>query len=222
MAKNSEELAMHYRELTKARPVSGDPQKVVERYDELAATYDEHSKFVGYSAPAGACRRVCEVVTSKDSLILDVGCGTGMLGELLNKEGYSNLYGLDPSERSCDVARSKGCYATVIQGVARPDSPLSFNDGHFDALVSSGTFQPGHCDQNDIPELIRLLRPSGFMVISTRKASLNETDSYRVKSTLKHYVDTGVLQEFSYQEFDDYFGFATEDVTGIVLTYKKK
>lgn len=41
MAKNSEELAMHYRELTKARPVSGDPQKVIESYDELAATYDE-------------------------------------------------------------------------------------------------------------------------------------------------------------------------------------
>lgn len=62
----------------------------------------------------------------------------------------------------------------------------------------------------------------GFMVISTRKASLNETDSYRVKSTLKHYVDTAVLEETSYQEFNDYFGFATEDVTGIVLTYKKK
>ncbi|XP_030851331.1 methyltransferase-like protein 27 [Strongylocentrotus purpuratus] len=222
MAKNSEELAMHYRELTKARPVSGDPQKVIESYDELAATYDEHSKFVGYSAPAGAYRRLPEVVPNKQALILDVGCGTGMLGEMLHKDGYSNLYGLDPSDKSCDVARSKGCYATIIQGVARPETPLSFDDGYFDAIVSSGTFQPGHCDQNDIPELIRLLRSGGFMVISTRKASLNETDSYRVKSTLKHYVDTSVLEETSYQEFNDYFGFATEDVTGIVLTYKKK
>ena len=60
------------------------------------------------------------------------------------------------------------------------------------------------------------------MVISTRKASLNDTDSYRVKSTLKHYVDKNILEEVSYQEFDDYFAFATEEVTGIVLTYKKK
>ena len=36
---------------------------------------------------------------TKDSLILDVGCGTGKIAEMLSKEGYRNIDGVDASQK---------------------------------------------------------------------------------------------------------------------------
>jgi SAM-dependent methyltransferase len=43
----------------------------------------------------------------KDSDIIDVGCGTGRLLSLLNKNGYKNLYGIEKSKTMFEVAVEK-------------------------------------------------------------------------------------------------------------------
>lgn len=49
----------------------------------------------------------------KSTKILDVGCGSGELLRLLKKNGYKNLYGLDPSEKSIEKLREQGIQGDV-------------------------------------------------------------------------------------------------------------
>lgn len=44
-------------------------------------------------------------VPGKDSAILDLGCGSGGLLHMLDRQGYSNLLGLDPSPRSAEIGQ---------------------------------------------------------------------------------------------------------------------
>ena len=50
---------------------------------------------------------------SKESLILDMGCGQGAVCDLLAKEGYQNLYGIDGSEAMLESAKKKGIYKEI-------------------------------------------------------------------------------------------------------------
>jgi len=39
-----------------------------------------------------------------DVEILDFGCGTGLVGQCLNEMGYSNISGIDASEKMLELA----------------------------------------------------------------------------------------------------------------------
>ena len=43
----------------------------------------------------------------RDARIVDFGCGTGILGIELRKEGYSNIVGIDASQGMVDVCKGK-------------------------------------------------------------------------------------------------------------------
>ena len=41
----------------------------------------------------------------KDAEIVDLGCGTGLLGEILFNLGYKNIIGVDGSEEMLNICR---------------------------------------------------------------------------------------------------------------------
>ena len=48
---------------------------------------------------------------NKDKLrILDIGCGTGLIGKYLAQKGFKHMVGLDVSPMMLAKARSKGVY----------------------------------------------------------------------------------------------------------------
>lgn len=47
-------------------------------------------------------------IQNKKDSILDIGCGSGLLLEYMRNEGYENLLGLDPSQESIEILKSKG------------------------------------------------------------------------------------------------------------------
>ena len=44
---------------------------------------------------------------SKESKIIDFGCGTGLVGVELTKNGFTNIVGIDGSQEMLEVAKSK-------------------------------------------------------------------------------------------------------------------
>jgi len=68
----------------------------------------------------------------KGDRILDIGCGTGHLLNLVRANGYDNVYGLDPADIACHTAKEK--YGLdVIQGSLFDDLDL----GMFDFIILS-------------------------------------------------------------------------------------
>ena len=97
---------------------------------------------------------------NKNSNILEVGCGVGIQLAILKKLGFTNLYGIDTSQKSVDVSRTleetKGI--NIIQGDAQK---IPFKDGYFNLVFTTRMLI--HIDSDDhinmvMAEIVRCSR----------------------------------------------------------------
>ncbi|SMC24980.1 Methyltransferase domain-containing protein [Desulfacinum hydrothermale DSM 13146] len=146
---------------------SKDNDELRRRYDQWADGYDQDLLEVhGYRGPEKAVAQLTQFVSDSDALILDAGCGTGLVGELLCEKGYKNLVGIDLSEGMLRVASQKSVYKT-LQTMTLGE-PLAFPDRYFDAVISVGVFTQGHAPPKAFDELVRITRPNGTIVFTLR------------------------------------------------------
>ncbi len=93
--------------------------------------------------------------------VLDIGCGTGLVGAALGQHGFTDVDGLDLSAAMLAAARDKRIYGTLIE--ADLMQPLALADGCYDAVICAGTFISGHVDASRMGEIVRLIRPGGHL-----------------------------------------------------------
>lgn len=168
-----------------------DPEEVKRSYKEWANTYDSDLNSFGYVAPHVGVELLTQRLVdefdnvdgldSKGALILDAGCGTGLVGALLSKLGYSQLHGFDFSTSMLEKASLTGHYADLqVQDFS---GPLATASNTYHAVISIGVYTK-RFDQHFIAEMIRITRPSGYFVFSCREMYFGEVmDS--VSSLLK-------------------------------------
>ncbi len=150
--------------------------ELMDAYGEWAATYDSDLMGeMGYRAPDIAARALRNRLPGHDARILDAGCGTGIVGEILHRSGYRNLDGLDYSRHMLDRAREKGVYRTLTRmDLTRP---LDIPGDAYDAVISVGTFTCGHVGPDALEELARIARPGGHICFTVRERAYTE-DGY--------------------------------------------
>lgn len=104
----------------------------------------------------------------KDSLVLDVACGTGYGVEQLCKAGAKKVYGVDIDKESILFAQEnhKHSNANYICGTA---SRLDFEDNTFDVIVTFETIEHLQNEERKayLGELFRVLKPQGQVILST-------------------------------------------------------
>src|SRR4051812_9175039 len=153
---------------------ASDPREVADRYDEWAKGYDHDLASWSYQAPEVVADIVVSLAPTTAS-VLDVGCGTGLVGRALRTRGFSGqMLGLDISQESLRSALRCGAY----DGVARADlqQPLPHAADSVDSLVCVGvmTYLP---DVDAVwRELARVVRPGG-LVVATQRDDLWRTRS---------------------------------------------
>lgn len=164
-------------------------EEFAERYDEWASTYDKDliEKW-GYTMPALIGDLFMKYVKNREARILDAGAGTGLGGEYIKRKGYDNLFAIDASQGMLNQAKPKKIYRELAQMFL--DERLDFPDDYFDAVLCAGVI--GHAPPESFNELIRVTKPSGFIVFSLRVAfydeprfhekqrSLEETEKWRL------------------------------------------
>ena len=145
---------------------SCDNKELAERYDVWAKDYDEDlDEGFGWIGPQRAVDFLVKYVDKK-ARILDAGAGTGLVGELLSKQGYKNLIAMDLSEGMLNEARKKNAYNEFHQMVM--GEPLDFPTGLFDAVISVGVLTVGHAPATSLDDLVRITKPGGHVVFSLR------------------------------------------------------
>lgn len=95
--------------------------------------------------------------------VLDVACGTGVVGETIRMAGYNNVDGLDPCQGYLEGAQAKGIYRSVFREFIDPDSPTSLPDSSYDVLLCCAGFFQGLISPRAFPELLRITRPGGII-----------------------------------------------------------
>jgi len=151
---------------------SDDPKKSARIYDGWSEEYEQHMQGVGYTHPAIVASMLARHLPVTDAPILDAGCGTGILGEILNAVGYSNLYGFDASVGMLELANAKNNYKNLQQSFL--GKPLNYNDDYFAACTASGVFTQGHAPLDGLHELIRITQPGGLIVFTISRTYLGE------------------------------------------------
>lgn len=139
------------------------PEKVVRLYEAWAESYDgTFAAAMDYQLPA----RVAEAFDRAGGRgpVLDVGAGTGLVGERLAELGFGVVDATDISEEMLEVARRKELYQRVFHGdlMGRLDCP----DSAYGGVVSAGTFTHGHVGPEALPELLRVARPGAVFALS--------------------------------------------------------
>lgn len=78
----------------------------MEAYTSFAQVYDMFMDNVDYEAWGEYLLQLLAEYGVKDGIILDMGCGTGSITEILNKAGY-DMIGIDNSQEMLNIAMEK-------------------------------------------------------------------------------------------------------------------
>ncbi|XP_035697445.1 methyltransferase-like protein 27 [Branchiostoma floridae] len=153
--------------------------EMVAQYDSFAELYDEETAKRDYQGP-----RICAEALAKwlgdrkSSCILDVAAGTGLCAEELRKLGFTSIDGLDPSQRSLDYAMSKNRYNKYICDFVGANRTSNIDNDSYDAVSCCGGFILGAMEPDCLPDLIRFVRPGGYVCITTRNNYLTTVKAY--------------------------------------------
>lgn len=79
---------------------------VMEAYTGFAAVYDTFMDNIPYEEWCGYVKRLLKKYGVEQGILLDLGCGTGSLTELLDSAGY-DMIGIDNSEEMLQIAMEK-------------------------------------------------------------------------------------------------------------------
>jgi SAM-dependent methyltransferase len=93
---------------------------------------------------------------------LDVGCGEGRFCRMLRSRGVDAV-GIDPTPALIAVARARDARGTFVKGMAEK---LPFGNAAFDLVVSYLSLIDIPDVEVAIPEMARVLRPGGTLLIA--------------------------------------------------------
>lgn len=131
-------------------------------YRDWAESYDiGFSINQGYQIPREVA--LAFVAVGGKGPVLDVGAGTGLVGEQLRGLGVQDVDGVDLSAEMLGVAATKGHYRALIE--ADITRPLP-DDPKFNGFVSAGTFTLGHVGPQGVVTLMQAASQGAIFVIS--------------------------------------------------------
>ena len=143
-------------------------------YREWAHSYDAgFGDAQGYQLPQAVARAY--IAAGGKGPVLDVGAGTGLLGEHLTTT--LDMDGVDLSSVMLGVARSKQIYRDLYTG----NINVQLNLPQYMGIVSAGTFTLGHVGPTAIDNLLEIAEPGGLFVLAVNAV---------------HYVDAGFAAYF--------------------------
>ena len=136
-------------------------------YANWAETYDTtFAADMHYRAPAAVA--ACYARLSTAGPVLDLGAGTGLVGEELARRGAKDIHGTDISPEMLQQAAQKSVYARLFEGDLTARLPVE--DGFYVGVVSAGTFTHGHVGPDALEEVLRCMAPKAWAVLSVNAA----------------------------------------------------
>jgi predicted TPR repeat methyltransferase len=122
---------------------------IAEHYNELCAHYEQIYLTAGYHDPL-RCAELCKEIFGDNAptvQILDMGCGTGLVGQYLKERGFLHVVGVDASSGMLEKAKEKESYEELQElFLGRPDTFPQELRGRFDAITAAGILAEGHLD----------------------------------------------------------------------------
>merc|ERR1719315_741581 len=149
---------------------NSEPANRVKFYDDWCDKYDEDLVIVGnYTGHIKCVEAFLKLGLDRKVNILDLAAGTGLLGAEVQSHGYENIDGLDASLGMLGQARKQQIYQDYIVAMVEGLGSIPINDSTYDVVMSSNGFAPGQIYPSAIPEILRVMRPGGYLLWTMRE-----------------------------------------------------
>ena len=148
-------------------------EEIMKYYDEWGTDnkYDKDMIEWDYTGPKETVDTFKKYANNKEIKIYDAGCGTGLVGVELKKNGYTNFDGADLSEKLLDLVPN-GLYRNLSK--ADLNKPLNISDNKYDAILCVGTFTFGHVKPQALDEFIRIIKNKGLICFTINEGIYEE------------------------------------------------
>ena len=204
--------------LERVYQADGEHEKLDALYDQWAGDYDQQLWASGNPYIAIATGLVGRHVRGYDARILDAGCGTGNMAQLLHQMGYRNIDGLDPSSGMLAIAQKKEVYQQLHQLYL--DSRIELPDASYDAVVAAGVLTHGHAPPESLDGILQIARQGAVIVFSL---SLIAFEEYGFKQKIDELDAAGAWEKLDQSLLFRTYPFSEKEahLRHWVLAYRK-
>ncbi|MFJ1602216.1 hypothetical protein ACIOHS_02395 [Streptomyces sp. NPDC088253] len=185
----SEHEMVHLHEYTRIYAVPGLYEHVVQ--ERLQCRSPE-------VAAAGFLRAAALLGVEPGSMtILDVGAGTGLVGELVRRGGVAQVVGVDslPAARVASLRDRPGVYADYVVGDFLRDDALreALRPYALGGLVSAGAFGGTHATPQALENALAVLPPGAPVAFTIDERWMDESDPDGFGAAVERLVASGGL-----------------------------
>lgn len=143
-----------------------------------------------------------------NKIVLDIACGEGYGCKIIKEGGAAKVYGADNNQEIVDQAKLKYPGINFVVSEAT-DTP--FMDNFFDIVVSFETWHHLDLYAKFIPEISRILKPGGLLILSVPNEKIIYLNPLNNKLLTKYYrvnFDKKRIKKYfsSYFEIKEWYG----------------
>lgn len=131
----------------------------------------------------------------ENSLILDIGCGTGGNYEIL--KNFGKVSGVDDSEEALKFARESG-YSELVRGSG---INLPFSDNKFDCVAMLDVLEHIEDDKLALRECHRILKPDGGFILTVPSYQWLWSGHDEALGHKRRYVKSDLVRKFKNSGF---------------------
>ena len=146
---------------------ANNDQKLTKVYRDWAEKYDyDNDHVLGTVSQPKSVALLSTRLKDKSVKIIDIGCGTGLVGKNLKAEGFLYFDGIDISEDMLSIAKSRG-YTNLFLGSLNKQLPVLTDS--YDCAMCIGVFTHGHVSSDRFNELCRIIKPGGYVCFTVNE-----------------------------------------------------
>ena len=192
--------------------------KILKSFDAKSSSYDEYS-FVQKEVSERMIKRL-KFLKSKPLNILDIGCGTGYLSNLISRHlPNSNIVCMDFSYEMVSQCKNKNI---KLEPLVADAEYMPFKTSTFDLVISSFTLH--WCQQIDkiFSDIFRILKNNGnFMFTTVGPDTLKELrDAYKLIDNYEHINTFDDMHTYGDILLSSGFHDPVMDVERLIIEYK--
>jgi len=185
----------------------GNSSDVKKYYDQWSSNYELTLKKWNYKAPEDSINVLKKKIKIKPKIILDLACGTGLLGIAAIKI-YPNIIidGLDISIKSLKEAKKKKIYRDLSLFDFQKKLKVKFKK--YDCVTCIGAMTYCQNPSKLLDEVINLIQKNGFFLFTHRedlwkKNNFTKLIKSKSKSWKKIYISQGIKYLPKNKEFSN-------------------
>ena len=188
-------MASHNKNSADTITTSHNINNLEKYYADWSHSYEKDVSNCDYVGPETLVNILTQKFTIYGSKIIDIGCGTGLLSEYLDKFKYQvEVDGLDFSNEMLNVSRQRKYYNYLFQKdvyTVRPDNEFKYDFG-----ISVGMFTHNHVEPIAIKNILHYLTNDGVFIFTVR-------ESYCINENFDRFI-AGLKEEKIIKDFEKY------------------